>query len=127
MKFGKHIHLNIPKLVQFTDDVENTTVFETNKFAIYLVEKIEDEICEQISKMAIDNGIDDVYVIDKGAVLSALKKQMPKKVELFNGQVSCPNCKSLFGNYADLNKIHFDSPHCQYCGQALDWSDIKLQ
>ena len=114
IKFGEHIHLNLPKHMPFTDDAGNTTVFETNKFAIHLVEKIEDEICKQISEMAIANGIDDVYVIDKRAVLSALKKQIPKKPINREGTTYfyCPVCEG--------NRL---SNYCADCGQALDWGD----
>lgn len=61
--------------------------------------------------------------VNKACVVAceALGKQMPKKIELFNGQCSCPNCKKLFGNYNDLKE--FISWHCKYCGQALDWSE----
>ena len=56
--------------------------------------------------------------------INALDKQIPKKFEVWNGQCSCPNCKKLFGNYAQFKTlIHWEMPHCKFCGQALDWSD----
>ena len=55
--------------------------------------------------------------------IEALKKQLPKKVENWNGQASCPRCKRLFGNMADIEMFcHWDSDCCNHCGQRLDWS-----
>lgn len=60
----------------------------------------------------------------------ALEKQMPKKVmpelkkimtEEQQGIIrypKCPNCSRT------INAEHI-SDYCTYCGQALDWSDIK--
>lgn len=56
----------------------------------------------------------------------ALEKQIPKKYELWNGQCSCPNCKKVFGSYAQFKTlIHWEMPYCKFCGQALDWSDAE--
>ena len=56
----------------------------------------------------------------------ALEKQIPKHFEIWNGQCSCPNCNKLFGNYSQLKTlIHWEMPHCKYCGQALDWSETE--
>lgn len=56
--------------------------------------------------------------------IEALEKQLPKKVENWNGQASCPRCKRLFGNMADIKMLRywvFDC--CNHCGQRLDWSE----
>lgn len=56
--------------------------------------------------------------------IEALEKQLPKKVENWNGQASCPRCKRLFGNMADIEMFcHWDSDCCNHCGQRLDWSE----
>lgn len=47
-------------------------------------------------------------------------KEAPQKIQLWNGQVSCPNCKSLLGNYNDILVM---PARCMHCGQALDWGD----
>ena len=60
------------------------------------------------------------------AAKEALEKQIPKKFEIWNGQCCCPNCNKLFGSYSQLKTlIHWEMPHCKYCGQALDWSDTQ--
>jgi len=56
----------------------------------------------------------------------ALEKRMPKKVEIWNGQLSCPDCGALFGGKEMLNQyIPWDMPYCKCCGQRLDWSDTE--
>ena len=56
--------------------------------------------------------------------IEALEKQLPKKVENWNGQASCPRCKRLFANMADIEMFcHWDSDCCNHCGQRLDWSE----
>lgn len=56
--------------------------------------------------------------------IEALEKQLPKKVENWNGQASCPRCKRLFGNMADIEMFRYwDSDCCNHCGQRLDWSE----
>ena len=55
---------------------------------------------------------------------AAEEKQKAKKIEIFNGQASCPNCKHLFGGMDVIKSlIAWDMPHCNECGQCLDWSD----
>lgn len=58
------------------------------------------------------------------AAIEALEKQLPKKVENWNGQASCPRCKRLFGNMEDVKMFRdWDSDCCNHCGQRLDWSE----
>lgn len=56
--------------------------------------------------------------------ISALEKQIPKKIKIWNGQAECPCCKKFFGNMSDIqNLIAWDMPHCKWCGQKLLWED----
>ena len=58
------------------------------------------------------------------SLLEAREKQTAKKIEIFNEQASCPNCKHLFGRMDVVKKlITWDMPHCKNCGQKLDWSE----
>lgn len=50
-----------------------------------------------------------------GLAILALEKQIPKKPTKTRSEIVCPTCKTLVGS----------SPYCRYCGQAIDWSDIK--
>lgn len=120
-KFIEHIHLDIPK--DFTPkenalgDIECSI---TNKIMIEQVEKIDNEICERIKDIAILNGIDEVYVLDRNTIISALEKQIPKKPfvpwDSINKTPICPSC--YFGVMATQK-------YCDECGQALDWSDSE--
>ena len=54
--------------------------------------------------------------------ISALEKQIPKKVNIslkgttdWNTKCHCPNCHSMVSH----------GKYCANCGQALDWSDSK--
>lgn len=60
------------------------------------------------------------------SLLEAREKQTAKKIEIFNGQASCPNCKCLFGGMDVIKSlIAWHMPYCKYCGQHLDWSDTE--
>ena len=75
----------------------------------------------------LEEQTDGVLVHNIGYYLTAIKaleKQLPKKVENWNGQASCPRCKRLFGNMADIEMFcYWDSDCCNHCGQRLDWSE----
>ena len=130
-KFMEHIHLDIPK--DFTPkenalgDIECSI---TNKIMLEQVEKIDNEICERIKDIAVLNGIDEVYVIDRNAIISALEKQIPKKVTheaTLYKSCTCPNCKNVVDEFTDFlgKRVRVTVQHCRFCGQALDWSDSE--
>ena len=56
----------------------------------------------------------------------ALEKQIPKKVIFGDDEqdsICCPNCKGelLSMDWYD----HWKCNYCEFCGQALDWSEEK--
>ena len=56
--------------------------------------------------------------------ISALEKQMPKKVECFNGlnETCCPECHFVFGYSMELGEYDGENyNYCVECGQKLDW------
>lgn len=65
------------------------------------------------------------YAIAFENAISALEKQIPKKIKAENIKTSeqiirfryCPSCNVRF--------IRFGMNYCSDCGQALDWSDVK--
>mgnify|MGYP000817383156 CR=1 FL=1 len=66
----------------------------------------------------------DKQIGERRTAIEALEKQLPKKVENWNGQASCPRCKRLFGNMVDIEMFcYWDSDCCNHCGQRLDWSE----
>jgi ribosomal protein S27E len=57
--------------------------------------------------------------------LEALEKQIPKKpIGDLNSvpHYRCPACKKSVVLYENSARL----PHCQWCGQAIDWSWEKL-
>lgn len=55
-------------------------------------------------------------------VREKVEKQKSKKIEVWNGQASCPTCHKLFGNMADINKlVCWNMTYCKWCGQHIDW------
>lgn len=66
----------------------------------------------------------DKQIGERRTAIEALEKQLPKKVENWNGQASCPGCKKLFGNMADIKMLRYwDFDYCNHCGQKIDWSE----
>lgn len=55
------------------------------------------------------------FVEEIEMAIDALKKQIPKKYLLVDGECICPACKA--------NKRSLDY-YCDNCGQAIDWSDM---
>lgn len=81
-------------------------------------------ICKAIVKEAEENGISDLYMLDKKFVSEALKKQIALKVisipYKYGQHFHCPACDYYLGW-----EYEQDKHYCMKCGQALDWSDTK--
>ena len=124
-KLIEHIHLDIPKdLTPKVDEMGNMSVSAVHQIAVKQVESINDAICKEIRNMAVADGIDDVYVLDKKNILAALQKQIPKKPivhgfregrEVNTISFTCPVCHKHIGR----------ENYCNHCGQALKRSDSE--
>ena len=69
-----------------------------------------------------DECIKQGFTLD--SILKSREKQTAKKIEIFNGQASCPNCKHFFGEMNVIRSlIAWNMPYCKHCGQKLDWSE----
>ena len=83
----------------------------TNKETIkYLIDLIGDGLVENVEAIRI--------------ALAAIEKQIPNKpIGDFHSvpHYRCPNCNSTVKLYE--NSTIF--PFCNYCGQAIDWSEVK--
>lgn len=87
-----------------------------SEIAVKMAERYENAVVEQIAMEAKLAGVASVTVMNKAAILEALEKQMPQKV---NGG-SCPRCGRLYLlSYCQRKGPDF----CDGCGQALDWGD----
>lgn len=81
-------------------------------------------------KQKLNNGIYGGFVGNFDTAISALKKRIPKKVTheaTLYKCCTCPNCKNVVGEFTEFmgNRCRVTPTYCKYCGQALDWSDIR--
>ena len=62
------------------------------------------------------------YAVAFEKAIEALEKQIPKKNKIIDEKYTrnfifgCANCNE---------PVKFPQKYCAYCGQALDWSEIK--
>ena len=119
-KFMERIQLSAPKIA---DMGELKTGMEINTL-IQPVKNLDDAICVEIVKMAEEKGINNLWLLNKNAIVSALEKQIPKKPiilgyregrEINTISYTCPMC----------HKHTSKENYCKHCGQALDWSDTE--
>lgn len=55
--------------------------------------------------------------------IESCRKQISRKIEIWNGQCMCPECNGLYGNYTTMKTLlTWEMPYCKWCGQKLDWS-----
>jgi tRNA(Ile2) C34 agmatinyltransferase TiaS len=73
----------------------------------------------KFNKENLYNGISNQFISAFDVAISALEKQIPKKVHRYDVNLSekfCPNCGLSIENKGG---------YCAECGQALDWSDME--
>lgn len=77
-----------------------------------------EEAIKYLKEMAFQDYSGTPYEI----AIEALAKQIPREPIGDLGSVPhyrCPSCNSAIVVYENGNKY----PYCQWCGQAIDWSD----
>lgn len=82
-----------------------------------IIESID--YCLECNNDSIPTTQEDLQTIKK-----SLEKLIPKKPIHYNDSVPhdrCPNCHNAVKVFCDAHNYHY----CLYCGQAIDWSDIK--
>lgn len=118
-KFSEVIRLGVRKdLAPIINDADSTIISTTHNVLIKAVNGIDDDIVNQIKIMAMHKGIDTVYLLDKKNILSALEKQIPKKVEVIDKNYGYYSCRAC--GLAVTYRVH---KYCCRCGQALEWGD----
>ena len=81
---------------------------------VEITEQYENAVVNEIAQAARLAGAASCLVLNKAAVMDALRKQQPEKVR--NG--TCPHCRRIFlFRQGEVTK----GPYCDNCGQALDW------
>lgn len=123
-EFG--LHINLPCSLEFDNGITSAI----QKVAVQMQEKIDDTIIREITKAAKEQGITDLYILDKKNIIAAMQKQMPMKVleTTLHGNVEAYHCKNCFNRVATFidgslvsGKIQ---KHCDECGQRLDMSEV---
>lgn len=126
---GTIIKGKLPEIEKYYDLMGNEVYSMVDKAIISMQENINDKLCEHIRQVAMDNGIDTVYVMDKKVITQALTKQLVAKKpicialsrdrELAEHNImegKCPTCgETVTGNWY--------GEYCGCCGQKLKWED----
>ena len=126
---GKIIQGKLPEIKKDYDLMGNEVYSITNKAIISMQENINDKLYESIREIAVDNGINTIYVMDKKVIIEALTKQLvAKKPICINFSIDrrlaehnimegkCPTCgETVTGNWY--------GEYCGCCGQKLEWED----
>ena len=100
------------------------------------IEQLESLMQERESKVHRDD-FDDVFLQDMEALkvgITALEKQVPKKIPAVNTpchvkafdsdtETVCTFCCATCPVCSKWIVANVNHKYCQYCGQALDWSD----
>ena len=74
-------------------------------------------------KEKLYNGIFNDKIGAFDVAISALEKQIPKKLRVDDeGWLCCPKCDETFFLH---NRTGEKNKKCGICGQALDWSDTE--
>lgn len=116
---------NFPENVQIEYNGYSGSV--ASEIAVKMAERYEDAVIEQIAMEAKAAGVSDLTVLNKVAILDAIKKQIPQRPDLEGDGYDdggnliydtgyCPRCRCSY-------EVDYHKPkYCEDCGQALDWS-----
>ena len=75
---GEHNYQN-PSYYKLTkDDIEETTYTLHDEFLVKCVDLLDKEIVNAIVNTARENGVTDVYLIDKEFILRAVKNELER-------------------------------------------------
>lgn len=117
--FGKMFSFPENETLEFDNLVNRIT----HKAIVQFVEEYDEYIVSQIANTARENGISELVVLNKWAILNAIKKQIPQKPwyrrEGDAKGWACPACH--MGVTVDHGRIK--DTFCSHCGQALDWEE----
>ena len=99
--------------IEFDSEVHRVT----QKMCAQIVDDYDSFLVQQIANTARENGISELFVLNKATIMDALNKQMPKKpIDLAKSE--------LYGRCAVCGKVvHVGERYCDQCGQKLDWGE----
>ena len=109
-------------------DIREMETF-VERIVIQRTKEMDSMIFGEIQEIATENGFDTKIIINEKAVISALTKQIPKKVNIQRYIDTKCDCGYEFSiSYGDgYYGIPFEkkTKYCPDCGQALDWSETN--
>lgn len=115
--FGRRFSLPENIDVQFDNAVHSVT----QKMVAQFVDDYDDYIISQIANTARQNGISELVVLNKAAIMGALNKQIPQKPRVDDNDWYC--CRNCGDTFSLVNMVNDRNKFCGKCGQALDWED----
>jgi hypothetical protein len=120
------IELDFGRRYQFPDNMhveyDGFSGSIVNEIVVNMAEKYDSFIADKIAMEARAEGISDLTVLNKPAIINALMKAVPHQVILEADQCLCPACKyDMMGlwDYPDVQ----DPAYCPICGQRLKWKN----
>jgi hypothetical protein len=93
-----------------------------NEITVRMAEKYDNFIADQIAMEARTEGISDLTVLNKPAIISALENAIPQHVVLEADKCLCPACKYDMMGLWDFPDVQ-DPNYCPICGQRLRWPE----
>jgi hypothetical protein len=134
IKFGERIIIPDYNKIKFdrVDEIVNSLAIKGSyniftQFVESFDNVFDEAVVKSIISFARENGVDEVVLLDKKTVLSALEKQIPRKPIKINEDYNpergrwvvdyeCPSCGNPYA----------EDSYCSCCGQALLWEgDIE--
>jgi hypothetical protein len=91
-----------------------------NELVVKMVEKYDSFVADRIAMEARAEGISDLTVLNKPAIMNALNKMVPQQVILTDGECLCPGCKYDMMGLWDYPEVQAPN-YCPICGQKLKW------
>jgi hypothetical protein len=119
LDFGRRYQFPENIKVDYNDFSGNIII---NEATAAMAEKYDSFIADQIAAEARKEGIADLTVLNKPAIMLALKKAIPQQVILTPAQCLCPGCHYDMMGLWD-NPEASDPAYCPICGQKLKWKE----
>ena len=94
----------------------------SNEIVVKMADKYDTFVAEQIAMEARANGISDLTVLNKTAILTALRKAVPQLVVPTINTCPCPACNYDMMGLWDYPELQ-DPKYCPICGQCLQWKE----
>ena len=79
MNMGEYFNIGESSLLVRTDEDGNTVSSATKKALVLWREDLDNYIMSEIIKMAQDNGVTDLYVLNKDFILSAIREKLERE------------------------------------------------